>query len=551
MNQTEALYHELGQFINGSAAGLLQVLVSAAERRTFNRIVNCPTYPVPAKTLGLSSVVRQLREGIVSGEVHVPTLLAQLYETVRDIGDRKRRGQFFTSARVANWVLRKTRLCESEHICDAGAGTAVFADAALRTNISIGSYIGIENDPILALCAAHVLEGINAPASYKIWYTNFLTLRRQDFAARGLNEPTLVISNPPFVRFHNLKGRAQIRTTLKTQLGVMLSSYSGSGAYFLLRAAEIVGSAESNLIRTVPNKRLFFLLPREAAGAAHSRRLREDLNHLYGWTWQNYRIPVVQSGINRHKSNALALLFVAEQKSGRTKLNSRAISVPVVRDVLQIKRGISTGRNDFFVLTDQQIKEWKIPKRYLQAVLPTRIPIVGTEFTSEDWEHFRAMGRACWLLTLPVDDVEDFDISVQEYLKEGIKSGVHSTPTAKSFRAWFSLPIPRTPPDVFVTYLFRGAPRFILNSARVLHLTNILGGRFVASATDLKYRRTIVDSLNQQAETWITRNPPGREYKGGLRKIEPRELSMLPINSLGELIHQARAATASTGSLFE
>jgi hypothetical protein len=53
---------------------------------------------------------------------------------------------------------------------------------------------------------------------------------------------------------------------------------------------------------------------------------------------------------------------------------------------------------------------------------------------------------------------------------------VHATPTAESLRTWLSIPVPATPPDVFITYLFRGAPRFVVNQARVCNLTNILGG---------------------------------------------------------------------------
>jgi adenine-specific DNA-methyltransferase len=549
----ESLYDEISQFTNGSVAGILQLLVAAAERRTFQRIIDCPTYPIPAKTSGLAVVVRHLREGMTSREVHVPTLLARLYESVRGVDERKRVGQFFTSAKVASWALKLAPPVANEVVCDAGAGAGVFADAILRTDVSLGSYIGVENDPILALCAAHTLESIGAPVSYKIWYANFLLLSRSEFARRGLGEPTLVIANPPFVRFHNLRGRAQIRATLKTRLGVMLSPLSGSGGYFLLRAAELVSSSNPVANGMLPDKRLLFFLPKEAAGAAHSRQLRDDLHRLHGWTWRKHRIPGVQTGINRHKSNALALLFVFEQKKIRSKVRSKSNRIPVVRDVLQIKRGLSTGRNDFFVLTQDQVKSLKLPKHCLRAVLPTRIPLKKREFSLEDWDHLRLAGRPCWLLTLPTGNIEDFEISIQEYLKEGIRRGVHATPTAKTLRTWFSLPIPLKPPDAFVTYLFRGAPRFILNRARVLHLTNILGGRFASPTIDFEHEGTIIDALNVQAEKWIVRNPPGREYKGGLRKIEPRELSMLPVEpSIVELLNRERAAAiAKSGSLFD
>lgn len=337
--------------------------------------------------------------------------------------------------------------------------------------------------------------------------------------------PTFFIANPPFVRFHNLTGRDRIRTDLKSRLGIALSPLSGSGSYFLLHAAEIAGSADSSKLIDRPKGRLLFFFPKEAAGAAHARRLRDDLQRTHGWIWRDYETPTTQTGVDQHRSNALALLFVFEQNKSTSEPRVRQ-SKPTacVRDVLQIRRGISTGCNEFFVLTDKEVRRRKIPKQRLRRVLPTRIPLTSTIFSEADWDVLRESGLPCWLLSLPKSNIEDFETPVQEYLKEGLRRGVHATPTAQNMRPWFSLPVPTAVPDVFVTYLFRGAPRFVLNGARVLHLTNILGGRFVAPLQDPGRQEMIIDSLNEAAKLWIEENKAGREYKGGLRKIEPSGL---------------------------
>jgi hypothetical protein len=165
----------------------------------------------------------------------------------------------------------------------------------------------------------------------------------------------------------------------------------------------------------------------------------------------------------------------------------------------------------------------------------------------------RIEGHPCWLLRLPSGKIEDFEAPVQEYLKEGLQLGLHATATAKALRTWFSLPIPHEPPDVFVTYFFRGVPRFILNKAGVVHLTNILGGRFLSTALDEDCKEKILDSLNNQAAKWMKMSAVGREYKGGLRKIEPRELSTLPIDlSLLKLTNsKSKAAVGRSNSLFD
>ncbi len=104
--------------------------------------------------------------------------------------------------------------------------------------------------------------------------------------------------------------------------------------------------------------------------------------------------------------------------------------------------------------------------------------------------------------------------------------------------------------DVFVTYFFRGAPRFVANRAGVLHLTNILGGRFTTIGLDSERKQAVVDFLNVQAKRWKT---AGREYKQRLRKIEPGELSMLPVDATiaGLCRPMKRTAKPVTGKLFD
>src|SRR5262245_36600128 len=342
-SKAELLYAELERFVSGSPSGLLQLLVAAASRRTFARIISCPTYPAPARTHGLSDAVRTLAELLHRSDIHLPTLFARLYGSARTLQHRKRAGQFFTAAAVAEWALSIAPPFPTDHICDAGAGAGVFADAIYRKSVPVQSYTGVESDAILALCTAHVLETIGAPSSFRIWYANFLLLDELAFSVQAVAPPTLIIANPPFVRFHRLAGRARILMALKSRLGVSLSPLAGSGSYFLARAAELASISLSR--DDMLNVRLLFFLPQEAAGAAHARRLRADLQRVHGWRWSEYKIPAQQTGIDTHRSNALALFFVFERTRQRYQsyADPSTTTTASVSDILEIKRGISTG----------------------------------------------------------------------------------------------------------------------------------------------------------------------------------------------------------------
>lgn len=546
---SQSAINEIIRFCKGSPAGLLQVLVASSAPSTFARIIKCPTYPVAAKSSGLAATIRQFKNVMADPDMHAPTFLARLYASVRLVNPRKRTGQFFTSQTVASWALSLEQPTAEDDVCDAGAGTGVFAYTILLGNTQPRSYIGIENDPILALCAAHVLDSLKAPSSYKVWYANFLLLDKTTFAEHGLRTPTFVISNPPFIRYHNLSGRSRIRSALKSSLGLTLSSLSGSAGYFISRSADLVGQTSLLASPNHQNRRLLFFLPTEAAGAAHLQRLEHDLRRMHGWTSEHHKIPHLQTGVDRHPSNSVALLFVFKQHEVQSEAPlHQSISTSRVLDILSIRRGISTGCNDFFVLTDAKARELNIPSNYLQKVLPTRLRLRESVFSESSWHSLLTCGEPCWLLVLPNRDIADFEKPVQDYLKKGLRRGLHATPTAKKLRSWFSIPTPTTAPDVFISYFFRSAPRFVLNEAGVYHLTNILGGRFVSPIASCN-RRLLIDALNNEAEQWIKNKMAIREYKRGLRKIEPRELSLLPIDpAILELTDHKRRG--KNGSLF-
>jgi len=45
---------------------------------------------------------------------------------------------------------------------------------------------------------------------------------------------------------------------------------------------------------------------------------------------------------------------------------------PTLGDLFAIKRGLATGANNFFILTDAEAEHWEIPRKFLRQSFPVR-----------------------------------------------------------------------------------------------------------------------------------------------------------------------------------
>ena len=67
-------------------------------------------------------------------------------------------------------------------------------------------------------------------------------------------------------------------------------------------------------------------------------------------------------------------------------------------ELADVRRGLQTGENDFFCLTQQTVDAWGIEPRFLERMVPKPEYVQGYDIRSEDWEHHRDNDRPTWLL---------------------------------------------------------------------------------------------------------------------------------------------------------
>lgn len=226
---------------------------------------------------------------------------------------------------------------------------------------------------------------------------------------------------------------------------------------------------------------------------------------------------------------------------------TRGKGLIALASVAKVKRGVATGANEFFTLSDDAVQKLRLEHSFLKPVLTKARDAVFYDFTHEDFEKLRKAGRKVWLISSdkPKDELEGTQFL--KYIEQGEVRGFHLRHLTSSRRIWYSSERRETSPIIF-TYMSRQRPRFIYNKAKILVLNNFHfvypEKEAVKDATELK---AFLAYLNSNRAYNLLRKV-GRMYGGGLLKVEPKELEKLPIIDFRRLI---RRDTQTLANLFE
>lgn len=217
----------------------------------------------------------------------------------------------------------------------------------------------------------------------------------------------------------------------------------------------------------------------------------------------------------------------------------------VLKDFFDVKRGLATGDNGFFILNEQQIENHQLPANVLTPVLPSPRYLKGEIVTSSAKGIPTNVDRLFLLNCRQTPDVLESNYpKVWEYLKSGIGT-VSEKFLARNRKLWY-LQESRDPAPILCTYMGRGPKgsntpfRFILNESKAVATNSFLMlypkpfWRMQAANDPYLMRRVweILSSIT--TEDMVAE---GRTYGGGLEKIEPSELGNVPVRQLAELLN--------------
>lgn len=194
--------------------------------------------------------------------------------------------------------------------------------------------------------------------------------------------------------------------------------------------------------------------------------------------------------------------------------------------VIDVDVGVVTGQNQFFVLSEEQIKNVSL-KRYSQRIVSRSGHLKGAIFSEDDWHSNVENNLPAYLLDLPKKDFDELPKAAQDYIKTGEEAEFHTGFKCRIRPRWYIVPSVWTP-DAFMLRQVHGYPKLIVNKSGAtctdtIHRVKLLNG----TSADV-IAAAFLNSL-----TFAFSEVMGRSYGGGVLELEPNEAEKLPIPLTG------------------
>ncbi|MBV8364658.1 MAG: SAM-dependent DNA methyltransferase [Candidatus Eremiobacteraeota bacterium] len=479
---------------------------------------------------------------------------------MRDDFATKLIGAYYTpdwlAGAVANWTLKPSTIT----VLDPSFGGCAFLRAALNKKnaypLSPDGIFGVDIDTAALKHAEHLFA--RGVPRRNIRIANFLEAK---VCSQYVERFDAVLGNPPFVRHHLCSdeaiGKAQDAVH---QLGIQISRRASTWAYFTLLAADSVRcGGRLGLILPEALLQASYATPVVEYLASHFEPLRliRLQERIFDKTPERC---IIVLGIKRTRpkrsisveyAKTQSEAVVAIRRSGRATLSVQSVvpynalilpetvldayrrvqhaaSGEALGDVARIRIGLVTGANAFFI---RQSSDALFKSRLVSSypILPKKIPLRDILVFDKEALRQVATQRTCLAVIRGLRS----QVAKGEILR-GHSQGLHLRTKCAQRVPWYRL-TDLDVPDAFLPYMNASAPTLTKNAAGAL-CTNAIHRVFIKNRSHVN---AIVSSSYTalfafQCEIY------GRNYGGGVLKIEPSAALQLAVSSSMDILNVLR-----------
>ncbi|MFC7046552.1 N-6 DNA methylase [Halobacteriaceae archaeon GCM10025711] len=529
--------------------------------------------------------------------------IGRLFEIITPQESRRKLGQFRTPPKVADimaaWCVQES----DDTILDPGMGAGALSAAAYKRKLdrspdaSLADMHGIDLNELALVMAATSLRLLDHGGPHRLQIGDFLALEPNE-----IDQVDAVISNPPYSRHHELSDeyKARINEQVEQELGRDVSALSPMYAYFYyhiekflsddgyasfitpsefletsygeslkryladdfdIRALVLFDRGEDSVFAEAMTTSLvsFLRKPGDDDADELSRFIRVD-----EFPGEDVLMTAINDGVEGETDWGFINIVRQEELEAEDKWTEFFDPIDVdtsqltpLSELATVNRGIATGSNAFFCLTQSQVDNWSIEEEFLSPLIRNSRSVPAYDYRHEDWERQRSDGDEVWLLyhleqldwdadsyqqrenTTGIARLDDYTTgsssdddpehpNVVDYLKHGMTDDVaaHDSYLARNRDPWY-VTDRRNPPSILVTYMSRGGSRFILNESSARNLNNLHGIYVDVDLTDNELKALLAYLNSGFANDVVKRS--GRTYSTGMDKIEPNELEEIPV----------------------
>lgn len=450
-------------------------------------------------------------------------------------------------------------------------GTGSFYSALLETlpQSMWESATGIELDSDLADSARRIWEGY----PMTIITGDFTKISPSMLEGRL---PNLLVTNPPYVRHHHIDSRdkARISRLIYEELGLKVSQLSGLYLYFILLADRWLEEGGMGA----------WLVPSEFMDVAYGSSLRQYLTrnvtllriHRFnpqkvqfedalvtsavvifrkGKPERSHEVQITYDGslVSPMKSQSITNEVLASLSKWTEVTFGEAAEerqgIVTLSDFFEIKRGLATGDNEFFIISKEIADKKGIPRKFLRPILPSPRNVKGDIIECLP-DGTPKLSPPLMLLDCnePEEIIRREYSSLWSYLEYGKKRGAHQRYLTKNRNIWYQQE-QRAPAPFLCSYVGRQlrdrAPfRFFWNRSSATATNSYLmmypkGELAEVLRADDAFHETVLRCLQGIDSTEVSM--AGRIYGGGMQKLEPSELGSVAATGLAATIRKKAA----------
>ena len=477
---------------------------------------------------------------------------------------RKMRGGYYTPRALAGYLCRWAIRSRSDRIIEPSCGDGSFVSAAVPLLGRKGLITAIEIAPREIEKAKEAVNGAHVPTEWKCG--SFFDVVAPLLKGRKYD---VAVGNPPFIRFQYFDRQERDRAfRLVNSFGYNPTGLANAWITFVQLSAELLRDGG----------RLAMVVPAELLQVKYAAELRYRLpmmfEDVYIVAFDELVFPGIQQEVvlllaegRRRYSGSFGRLHTRQVANGEILLAQPAMSeivshlperhahdsmkwtslfledeeFQVLEDCAESGRldrlgrladvdvGIVTGRNSFFVVSEEQAHRLGVGARALDVIGRTSA-LKSIRFTSGDMQSYAKTYRSR-LLDLNGLDRGSFSKALEEYIGQGEAEGVSDGYKCRIRNRWFDVPSVAVP-DAFLFRQIHKAPLLVANhagatSTDTIHRVRVRG--------DVDCDRLCASMVNSLTFAWA--EVCGRSYGGGVLELEPREAEGLfvPYRFAGDL----------------